>query len=100
LRNINERIFGVLKKRFWILDTPPQYSFDLPQKLILVLCALHNFIRILANGKEDDFYIEADQDSTQDTDIPQGRPEPGLVSPLDGQVGGHPIELNQSNSAN
>lgn len=64
IRNAIERIFGVLKKRFRILDTAPQYTFDLQRKLILVLCALHNFIRILANGKEDAFYRKEDQDAT------------------------------------
>ena len=54
LRNTIERLFRVLKKRFRILDTPPKYSFDLQRKLILVLCALHTFIWILANGKEED----------------------------------------------
>lgn len=62
LRNVIERVFGVLKKRFRIFDTPPQYTFDIQCKLVLVLYALHNFIRILSCGEEDQFYLEADQE--------------------------------------
>lgn len=74
LRNVIEDIFGVLKTRFRILDTPPQYHFDIQRKLILVLCALHKFIRILANGQEDQFYAEADQNlqHSQSQDTPAG----------------------------
>ena len=80
LRNVIERLFGVLKKRFRILDTAPQYSFDIQGKLILVLCALHNFIRILANGREDTFYVEADEDlpcSPPHDDIAEGEEPQG-----------------------
>ena len=60
LRNVIEIIFGVFKKRFQILDKLPFYSFHVQVKLILVLVALHNFIRYQANGVEDAIYAEAD----------------------------------------
>jgi len=60
LRNVIERIFGVFKKRFQILDKMPSYSFNVQVKLILVLVALHNFIRYRAHGIEDAIYAEAD----------------------------------------
>ena len=44
LRNIVERIFGVLKRRFKILNTPMEYSFSTQVKLVYALTALHNFI--------------------------------------------------------
>jgi hypothetical protein len=39
-----ERIFGVLKRRFKILRTPPEYRFVDQVKLVYALTALHNFI--------------------------------------------------------
>lgn len=53
LRNVIERIFGVIKKRFLILDNTPEYSFNVQVRLIPVLCALHNFIHCRTNGEED-----------------------------------------------
>lgn len=44
-RNIIERIFGVLKKRFRILIIPPDYDMDLQSRLPPALASLHNFIR-------------------------------------------------------
>lgn len=45
-RNIIERIFGVLKKRFKILIVPPNFDMDLQAALPPALAAIHNFIRI------------------------------------------------------
>ena len=55
LRNIIERIFGVMRRRFLILNSAPEYNLTIQVQLILVVCALHNFIRHRANG-EDGFY--------------------------------------------
>jgi hypothetical protein len=60
LRNVIERIFGVLRKRFQILNTAPEFDLTTQAQLILVVCALHNFIRHRANGEEDQFYQDAD----------------------------------------
>jgi len=53
LRNIIERIFGILKRRFRILRTPPKYHFSPQVKLVFALTALHNFIRLNSDGIED-----------------------------------------------
>ena len=45
LRNVIERILGTLKRRFAILQTPPEYSLPTQAKLVIGLVALHNFIR-------------------------------------------------------
>lgn len=45
LRNVIERIFGVLKRRFRILQLAPEYNMDTQGRLPAALCALHNFIR-------------------------------------------------------
>ncbi|KAH9086350.1 hypothetical protein LEN26_020207 [Aphanomyces euteiches] len=49
LRNWIERIFGVLKKRFRILESPPEYPFSCQVDLVYSLCALHNLIMELEN---------------------------------------------------
>ena len=46
LRNVIERTFGVLKKRFPIIGsgTEPSYSFDTMVDVVLACCILHNFL--------------------------------------------------------
>ncbi|KAF7288196.1 DDE Tnp4 domain-containing protein [Mycena chlorophos] len=43
-RNIIERIFGVIKKRWRILVVPPSYDLKLQARVPAALAALHNFI--------------------------------------------------------
>jgi hypothetical protein len=45
-RNVIERIFGVLKKRFAALSKPMEYSVEDQAKIMQALCVIHNFIRI------------------------------------------------------
>jgi DDE superfamily endonuclease len=45
-RNVIERIFGVLKRRFRILVIPPEYSFKVQARIPSALCAIHNFIQV------------------------------------------------------
>ncbi|CEO94332.1 hypothetical protein PBRA_000117 [Plasmodiophora brassicae] len=54
-RNAIERVIGVLKKRFSLLATVPQYPFGTQVHLVYALCALHNVISDL----EDHEYFEA-----------------------------------------
>jgi hypothetical protein len=51
-RNVIERIFGVLKRRFRILLIPPEYSVKVQAQIPSALCAIHNFIQI-HDPKED-----------------------------------------------
>ena len=44
MRNAIERIFGILKRRFPIFKTAPEYSIITQAKLVLAVTALHNFI--------------------------------------------------------
>ena len=44
-RNVIERIFGILKRRFQILHLPPEYGMDVQALIPPALAALHNFIR-------------------------------------------------------
>jgi hypothetical protein len=45
-RNVIERIFGILKRRFSLMVASPEYSEDKQAKFIPALCVLHNFISI------------------------------------------------------
>ena len=43
-RNVIERIFGVLKRRFSLMVASPEYSETKQAKFVPALCVLHNFI--------------------------------------------------------
>ncbi|KAG9400208.1 hypothetical protein AC1031_022016 [Aphanomyces cochlioides] len=58
-RNSIERIFGVLKKRFKILESSPGYPFTTQVNLVYTLCALHNAIMELENDTH--FLYKADE---------------------------------------
>ena len=45
-RNIIEWIFGILKRRFWILTIPPESSMAVQAHIPPALCTIHNFIWI------------------------------------------------------
>jgi len=46
LRNVIERTFGVLKKRFFIISrmTEPFFPVDIVTEIILACCILHNYL--------------------------------------------------------
>jgi hypothetical protein len=44
-RNVVERIFGVLKRRFRILIVPPELDMHWQARLPAALAAIHNFIQ-------------------------------------------------------
>jgi hypothetical protein len=56
-RNVIERIFGVLKRRFRILVCPPEVDMKWQARLPAALAAIHNFIR-----DQDPLDIEDDED--------------------------------------
>ena len=43
-RNVIERVFGVLKRRYRILQLAPEYNLDIQARIPAALCAVHNFI--------------------------------------------------------
>ena len=55
LRNAVERIFGVLKKRFRVLTHQLEYSFEIQVRLMMVICCLHNIVRLVSG---DDWFDE------------------------------------------
>ena len=52
LRNVIERIFGVLKRHFRILLLAPEYSLAIQARIPVALSAIHNFIRTHEPGEE------------------------------------------------
>ena len=53
LRNVIERSFGVLKKRFDILQRMPPYEFKTQVRIVVAAMAVHNFI--IEQRMQDDF---------------------------------------------
>lgn len=43
-RNCIERFFGVVKRRFRIVGSAPEYNLQTQARIIHAICALHNFI--------------------------------------------------------
>ena len=39
-----ERIFGVVKRQFRVLQTPLKYNMDIQARIPIALCAIHNFV--------------------------------------------------------
>ncbi|XP_063945568.1 protein ALP1-like isoform X2 [Daucus carota subsp. sativus] len=59
-RNVVERAFGILKKRWAILRSPSFYPLKIQNRIILACCVLHNYIRAEMNSDscELDFDME------------------------------------------
>ena len=68
LRISVERAFGVLKKRFRVLDAEPFWEFDMQVKVVLVCCVLHNFLRGI--DPNDQIMREADHEFSRDIQMP------------------------------
>ena len=64
-RNVIERIFGVLKRRFRILQLPPEYDMSIQALIPAALAALHNFIW---QYDPDDIQMYNDNDNDNDND--------------------------------
>ncbi|KAL7259570.1 hypothetical protein ACSBR1_005456 [Camellia fascicularis] len=60
LRNVIERTFGVLKKRFPILRSMPNYKSTKQDPLVIAYCVLHNWICLHVDM--DPFFMEADNE--------------------------------------
>lgn len=58
-RNVIERIFGVLKRRFRILLLAPEYNLEIQARIPAALCSIHNFIR--THGNQPDEYEDLDE---------------------------------------
>jgi len=59
LRNVIERIFGVIKRKYQILRTPSEYDISTQTYIILACCTLHNFVRSI-EGRTADQWLDAE----------------------------------------
>ncbi|XP_020965846.1 protein ALP1-like [Arachis ipaensis] len=74
LRNVIERCFGVLKKRFPIIavDTEPYYSFETMRDIFLACCILHNFL--MGIDVDQSIIDEVDRELLQERNIDRSQP--------------------------
>jgi hypothetical protein len=68
LRNVIERIFGVVKRKFKILNIPAEYSLQTQHHLILALCGLANFMTIHEGISEEEYNAAEADISTNERD--------------------------------
>jgi hypothetical protein len=82
LRNVVERIFGVVKRKYQILRSPSEYSIATQNRIILVCCVLHNFVRSLEGQSADNWLdTEVDRNSERESIQPAvAYPEGSSVS--------------------
>ena len=71
LRNIIERTYGVVKKRFTIVSLMRPYSFEFQCAIVLSAFYLHNFIRRkkLENDIEDEYEKEMFEETESDAEM-------------------------------
>lgn len=75
MRNVVERVIGVLKKRFAYLRHAPYHDVKTHTKIILACCGLHNFLK------------DIDPDDVWEPDLvngPEDEAEPAEVAPAEG----------------
>ena len=63
-RNVIERCFGILKKRWAILRSPSFYPVKTQNRIVLASCILHNYIR--TESEFDQAEIEFDLHGPED----------------------------------
>lgn len=81
-RNVVERIFGVVKKRWSILTRPSQFSMGIQAQIPPALAALHNFIHTHDSGDvyqyTSDGFGEPLRDGDEDPE--PGQPDTGVLA--------------------
>jgi hypothetical protein len=81
LRNVIERIFGVLKRKYQILCTASEYSIATQNRIILACCILHNFVRLVKESNADTrLDLEVDKGGDQDIQPAIAYPEGSISS--------------------
>lgn len=96
-RNVIERAFGVLKKRFPILATAPEYSPQVQAKIVLACCVLHNFIRRQNHPDDDPLGQFADDPNGNDQTEDAPAPSNGAASD---QAAGRASQRRETQAAN
>ena len=73
LRNVIERIFGVMKKRFKALTLPRAFKMKAQARVVLALCVLHNILRDIGEWDDDDIEDENGPEDEDGEDFDQGQ---------------------------
>ncbi|XP_027063232.1 uncharacterized protein [Coffea arabica] len=96
LRNIIERTFGVLKKRFSILKGPMQkYMMTTQNNIVLACCALHNFMREYVPNES--YFVEEKADIALTDNINPFNPMP--AAQVSNMSAAGIVEWNESRKA-
>eukprot|EP01039_Chlorochromonas_danica_P001521 gene1521-1658_t len=69
LRNIVERAWGIVKRRFPVLAKMASFSFEFQCKLVMCALMLHNFIR--RNQAAEDMFDQPTNNEEEDDDSPR-----------------------------
>lgn len=78
-RNVVERVFGVLKKRWAVLVHPPQFSMSIQAQIPPALAGLHNFILDHDPNDIDEYLTGNDE---EDLDPNPGQPQENMFGTL------------------
>ena len=68
-RNVVERVFGVIKRRFPILTSSPEFDIKTQAKIVCAFCALHNFIRTYDPSDIDSELASYRMNNTEDSNL-------------------------------
>jgi hypothetical protein len=68
-----ERTFGVLKKKFKILDVMPAYLFEVQIKIITATSVVHNFTRRYTTPEGEEIFLEQVEADLADADTHEPR---------------------------
>ena len=72
LRNVIERTYGVVKKRFPILNNMPSYPFPFQVQLVTCCFYLHNFIRVTKTHVDEfDIWTREEEEAANGLQPPQ-----------------------------
>jgi hypothetical protein len=79
LWNIIERIFGVVKRKYQILQQPAEYSIETQTRIILACLGLHNWVRSI-EGEKADFWLDTEKSTFIDIQPVVAYPEGTITS--------------------
>ena len=91
-RNVIERIFGILKRRFRILYLPPEYDMSIQSRIPTALAALHNFIRHYDPEELDVYHDPTAEFDLEDLEM--------AATASVGELGRGPASVAERNNAN
>ena len=79
-RNVVERIFGAVKRRFCLMVASPEYSEEKQAKFVPALCVLHNFISVYDSDAPDTEQHNPPRTGAASQSAHLGRPRPAWIS--------------------